>query len=46
MDDAKMAGAELDWLAWGITFYAGITMVSNVPFSAAKTSIFAAVFPS
>ena len=36
MDDAKMAGAELDWLAWGITFYAGITMVSNVPFFSGK----------
>lgn len=36
MDDAKMAGAELDWLAWTITFYAGVTMVSSVPFFSGK----------
>lgn len=36
MDDVKMAGAELDWLAWSITFYAGVTMVSSVPFFSGK----------
>ncbi|MCQ8896243.1 CDP-diacylglycerol--serine O-phosphatidyltransferase [Limnobacter humi] len=36
MDDVKMAGAELDWLAWTITFYAGVTMVSSVPFFSGK----------
>lgn len=36
MDDAKLAGADLRWVAWGITFYAGITMVSSVPFFSGK----------
>ncbi|WP_370264381.1 CDP-diacylglycerol--serine O-phosphatidyltransferase [Limnobacter sp.] len=36
MDDAKLAGAELNWLAWAITFYAGVTMVSSVPFFSGK----------
>lgn len=36
MDDAKLAGAELNWFAWIITFYAGITMVSSVPFFSGK----------
>lgn len=36
MDDTKMGGADLDWLAWAITFYAGVTMVSNVPFFSGK----------
>ncbi|GLR26817.1 MULTISPECIES: CDP-diacylglycerol--serine O-phosphatidyltransferase [Limnobacter] len=36
MDDAKMAGADLDWAAWVITLYAGLTMVSSVPFFSGK----------
>lgn len=36
MDDAKLAGADLDWLAWSITFYAGVTMVSSAPFFSGK----------
>jgi CDP-diacylglycerol--serine O-phosphatidyltransferase len=30
-------GADLAWLAWVITVYAGITMVSNAPFYSFKT---------
>jgi CDP-diacylglycerol--serine O-phosphatidyltransferase len=36
MDDVKLAGADLDWLAWVITLYAGLTMVSSVPFFSGK----------
>lgn len=36
MDDVKLAGSDLDWFAWGITFYAGVTMVSSVPFFSGK----------
>ena len=36
MDDAKVAGRDLDWFAWAITFYAGISMVSSVPFFSGK----------
>lgn len=36
MDDVKLAGADLDWLAWGITLYAGLTMISSVPFFSGK----------
>lgn len=36
MDDVKLAGADLNWFAWGITLYAGLTMVSSVPFFSGK----------
>ncbi len=36
MDDLRFAGADLDWLSWGITLYAGLTMVTNVPFYSFK----------
>jgi CDP-diacylglycerol--serine O-phosphatidyltransferase len=40
MDDAGFKGAwKIDWLAWtafGVTLYAGLTMVSNVPFYSFK----------
>jgi CDP-diacylglycerol--serine O-phosphatidyltransferase len=36
MDDAKLAGAQLNWFAWAITFYAGVTMVSSAPFFSGK----------
>ncbi|MFZ1181159.1 MAG: CDP-diacylglycerol--serine O-phosphatidyltransferase [Herbaspirillum sp.] len=36
MDDLRFAGADLDWVSWIITLYAGITMVSNVPFYSFK----------
>jgi CDP-diacylglycerol--serine O-phosphatidyltransferase len=36
MDDLRFAGTDLNWLSWVITLYAGITMVSNVPFYSFK----------
>ena len=40
MDDASIRGAtRIDWLAWGafaLTLYAGLTMVTNVPFYSFK----------
>lgn len=36
MHDLQIAGSDLEWLAWFITLYAGLTMVSNVPFYSFK----------
>lgn len=36
MDDLKIPGNSLPWISWGITLYAGLTMVSNVPFYSFK----------
>lgn len=36
MDDLRFTGAELTWFAWTITLYAGLTMVTNVPFYSFK----------
>lgn len=36
MDDLRFAGADLNWISWIITLYAGLTMVSNVPFYSFK----------
>ncbi|MBC7415904.1 MAG: CDP-diacylglycerol--serine O-phosphatidyltransferase [Herminiimonas sp.] len=36
MDDLRFAGADLSWAAWIITLYAGLTMVTNVPFYSFK----------
>lgn len=36
MDDLGFAGTDLAWFAWGITLYAGLTMVTNVPFYSFK----------
>lgn len=36
MDDAGIKGPEVQWLAWVVTFYAGVTMVSSVPFFSGK----------
>ncbi len=36
MDDLRFAGADLSWVSWGITLYAGLTMVTNVPFYSFK----------
>jgi len=36
MDDLRFAGTDLSWYAWVITLYAGITMVTNVPFYSFK----------
>lgn len=36
MDDLGFRGTSLSWAAWVITLYAGLTMVSNVPFYSFK----------
>ncbi|MBK4734099.1 CDP-diacylglycerol--serine O-phosphatidyltransferase [Noviherbaspirillum pedocola] len=36
MDDMGFAGAELTWFGWAITLFAGLTMVTNVPFYSFK----------
>jgi CDP-diacylglycerol--serine O-phosphatidyltransferase len=36
MDDVKISGADLNWVMWTITLYAGFTMVSDVPFYSFK----------
>ncbi|WP_151446906.1 CDP-diacylglycerol--serine O-phosphatidyltransferase [Lacisediminimonas profundi] len=36
MDDLRFAGTDLSWYTWAITLYAGLTMVSNVPFYSFK----------
>lgn len=36
MDDLHFAGTELRWSAWSITLFAGLTMVTNVPFFSFK----------
>jgi CDP-diacylglycerol--serine O-phosphatidyltransferase len=36
MDDLRIAGADFNRLSWAITVYAGLTMVTNVPFYSFK----------
>lgn len=36
MDDLQFAGTDLGWISWVITLYAGLTMVTNVPFYSFK----------
>jgi CDP-diacylglycerol--serine O-phosphatidyltransferase len=36
MDDLRFEGTDLSWLAWAVTLYAGLTMVTNVPFYSFK----------
>ncbi len=36
MDDLRIAGGDFSWLSWAITVYAGLTMVTNVPFYSFK----------
>jgi CDP-diacylglycerol--serine O-phosphatidyltransferase len=36
MDDLRFVGTDLSWISWGITLYAGLTMVTNVPFYSFK----------
>lgn len=36
MDDLGFQGKGLSWFAWAITLYAGLTMVTNVPFYSFK----------
>ena len=36
MNEYEIKGADIRWLAWGITVFAGLTMVSNVRFYSGK----------
>lgn len=36
MDDMGFSGPELSWFAWGITLFAGLSMVTNAPFYSFK----------
>ncbi|HEX8610834.1 MAG TPA: CDP-diacylglycerol--serine O-phosphatidyltransferase [Telluria sp.] len=36
MSDLGFSGAELPWISWGIALFAGLTMVTNVPFYSFK----------
>lgn len=36
MDDLRFDGLDLSWYAWTLTLYAGLTMVTNVPFYSFK----------
>ena len=45
MDDLHYVGPELSWVSWGITVFAGLTMVTNVPFYSFKDVNFRKVVP-
>jgi len=45
MDDLRYAGQDLSWFSWGITIFAGLTMVTNVPFYSFKDVNFRKVVP-
>lgn len=36
MDDLKIPGIDVRWFAWSVTLFAGLTMVTNVPFYSFK----------
>jgi len=36
LDELRVAGTDVSWLAWLVTVYAGLTMVTNVPFYSFK----------
>lgn len=36
IDDMQIAGEQVQWFAWFITFFAGLTMVSSVPYFSGK----------
>lgn len=45
MDDLRFAGTDLSWASWVITMYAGVTMVTNVPFYSFKDFHFRKAVP-
>src|SRR5471032_2836529 len=45
MDDLRFAGTDLTWISWAITVFAGLTMVTNVPFYSFKDVNFRKVVP-
>jgi CDP-diacylglycerol--serine O-phosphatidyltransferase len=36
MNDLQISGLDVSWVAWGVTIFAGLTMVTNVPFYSFK----------
>ncbi|USX28693.1 CDP-diacylglycerol--serine O-phosphatidyltransferase [Oxalobacteraceae bacterium OTU3CINTB1] len=36
MVDQEVSGLELDWISWGVALFAGLSMVTNVPFYSFK----------
>lgn len=36
LDELRVVGTDVSWLAWVVTVYAGLTMVTNVPFYSFK----------
>jgi CDP-diacylglycerol--serine O-phosphatidyltransferase len=36
MNDYQIRGAEIRWLVWGVTLFAGLTMVSNLRYYSGK----------
>ena len=40
MDDLGFAGRDFEWICWGLTLFAGLTMVTNVPFYSFKVMNF------
>lgn len=36
MSDLEISGMEMPWISWGIALFAGLTMVTNVPFYSFK----------
>jgi CDP-diacylglycerol--serine O-phosphatidyltransferase len=36
MNEYQIQGKDIRWLAWGVTLFAGLTMVSNIPFYSGK----------
>jgi len=36
MDEYQIRGADVKWIAWGLTVFAGLTMVSNLKFYSGK----------
>jgi len=36
MTDLRFSGTEMPWISWGIALFAGLTMVTNVPFYSFK----------
>ena len=36
MNDLRVSGVELDWVSWAIALFAGLTMVTNIPFYSFK----------
>jgi len=45
MDDMNFIGSDFYWIAWVLTLYAGLTMVTNVPFYSFKTINFRKTVP-